>query len=1015
MDDERREELRKRRERQLQKMAEARFTVTHGLLVAFLTVVMILHVLGLYLFTSGFLLTRVVLDDKSECGIPPIDLQSSYTAGSYEKGCWHPKTFDKAVVIVVDALRYDFTVPFKPKNEADKPRHYHDALPFLYETAVAHPERAILMPFIADPPTTTLQRLKGLTTGTLPTFIDAGSNFAGTAIDEDNLIAQLRNASKAVVHLGDDTWHALFPGHFEPNLTKAYDSFNVWDLHTVDNGVTEHLLPLLQAANTSKWDVLIGHYLGVDHAGHRYGPDHPAMAAKLRQMDGLFREVMDVIDDDTLLIVLGDHGMDAKGDHGGESDDEIEAAVWLYSKKGVFGRRQRQPTEPPANAKLQSIAQIDFVPTFSLLMGLPIPFNNLGAPLVEAFIGSKGVDFENLARVYRLTAAQIQRYMQEYKQVRSLDESATAHPEYLWGLANRMWELTTEEPMDAIKWDAMFTAFYNYQAETISVCRSLWARFDVPSMFNGIFVLTIGVVLLGIYARGIGALRLALSPGFVKRGGLGLVLGSLAGYLLGAFITPIPMVQAMVFLAALGGSVGIINVFYKARRSLVWPIPNSIWAWVAVLFTVSLSLGFAANSFTIWEDEILYFFLTTMGALFLVSSVRQEEVIDRALGCYHSILFISLGRLASLSRLCREEQMPYCFSTYYASSTSSTSSLWQLIIPFVLAFVLPGIVKQFYQATNSYHHSAVLWLGIGFRTALCLGAVFWSLDAADDKEIFGPAASGTLKTIKVMLAQIVLGIAIPVGYSIYAWAAPFLAIQSMSPNAVSTSKITCLSSDKRSRLAILGYNNAHGSRYFVLVTMWTSAIILLQKPMGAGAIGILLWQILSLLEILHANKLQDSAIGPTTLALLGSFHFFKTGHQATLSSIQWESAFIPLKTISYPYSPILIILNTFGAQILTALAVPAIVLWKVEPKRKGLLAAVGKAMATHMLFYAVVSLATAAWAGWLRRHLMLYRIFSPRFLMGSVVLVVVDVVGIFFAVGGTRWSFLSVGDVFGFH
>jgi phosphatidylinositol glycan class O len=71
-------------------------------------------------------------------------------------------------------------------------------------------------------------------------------------------------------------------------------------------------------------------------------------------------------------------------------------------------------------------------------------------------------------------------------------------------------------------------------------------------------------------------------------------------------------------------------------------------------------------------------------------------------------------------------------------------------------------------------------------------------------------------------------------------------------------------------------------------------------------------------------------------------------------------------------------------------------------------------MTTHLLFYAVVSLATAAWAGWLRRHLMLYRIFSPRFMTGGIVLLVVDVFGIFLAVGGTRWSFLSVGEVFGF-
>ena len=37
-----------------------------------------------------------------------------------------------------------------------------------------YPQQTALFRFIADPPTTTMQRLKGLTTGSLPTFVDAG-------------------------------------------------------------------------------------------------------------------------------------------------------------------------------------------------------------------------------------------------------------------------------------------------------------------------------------------------------------------------------------------------------------------------------------------------------------------------------------------------------------------------------------------------------------------------------------------------------------------------------------------------------------------------------------------------------------------------------------------------------------------------------------------------------------------------------------------------------------------------
>lgn len=536
-------------------------------------------------------------------------------------------------------------------------------------------------------------------------------------------------------------------------------------------------------------------------------------------------------------------------------------------------------------------------------------------------------------------------------------------------------------------------------------------------MISGVVVLTIGLGLLIFYARGISALRLALSPGFVKRGGIGLISGASLGFAIGTAISDAPRIHTTVLLAALGASGGIANVFYKARSSLRLPLPTRIWSIVSVLFTVSLSAGFAANSFTIWEDEILLFFLGTIGVLFFFSSMRQENLVDRTWACYHSIVFTILTRIASMSRLCREEQMPYCFSTYYASSASSTSAVWQLAIPFIVAFALPGIVKQYYVNTRSYHHSAVLWLGVAFRIALALSAFFWALDAADDRDYFGTGYSGTLKTVKTMIAQIILGISIPVGYSIYAQAAPFVSVLSRSADdpAIGPDGAPAgfPSQDGKSRFQILGYNNAHGARYFILPTMYAAAIMLLQKPMGAGSIAIMLWQILSLLEILSANNLQDSAIGPITLALLGSFHFFKTGHQATLASIQWESAFIPLKTIVYPWSPTFIALNTFGAQILAATAVPAIALWKRDPARKGLLSDVAKATATFLVFFATEALATACWAGWLRRHLMLYRVFNPRFMMGALTLLVVDLVAVFIGIGGTRWSFLSVGEVFG--
>lgn len=42
------------------------------------------------------------------------------------------------------------------------------------------------------------------------------------------------------------------------------------------------------------------------------------------------------MDGDTTLLVMGDHGMTASGDHGGETDDETNALLFAYTKGNKF-------------------------------------------------------------------------------------------------------------------------------------------------------------------------------------------------------------------------------------------------------------------------------------------------------------------------------------------------------------------------------------------------------------------------------------------------------------------------------------------------------------------------------------------------------------------------------------------------------------------------------------------------------------------------------------------------------
>ena len=1013
------------------------------------------------------------MDHKSECSKRPFTYRDdvSSLSDNGEAGCWHQRTFEKAIVVVVDALRYDFTIPYIPLTGLEDVQHYHNQFSVLHEMASKSPQHAVLRPFIADPPTTTLQRLKGLTTGTLPTFIDAGSNFAGTSIEEDNLLHQLKAAGKRIVHLGDDTWHALFPGHFEADLTHPFDSFNVWDLHTVDNGVNQYLFPLLESTNSTKWDIIFAHFLGVDHAGHRYGPNHPAMAAKLRQMDETFRKLIESIDDSTLLVVLGDHGMDSKGDHGGESDDEVEAAIWMYSKQAAFGRRSPRDAIPPKTAKERPIAQIDLVPTLALLLGLPIPFNNLGAPIEEAFVGPNGDDVKNLAIVNQITAAQINRYQLEYAKVQKVDELMNVGSKAAWENATRNWasfqKLKTLARPD---WERTLKDFRSYQQENISMCRALWAQFDIPSMIYGISILACGLLILVMFANERGENTGQKNSLCVKSA----IAGGMGGYLLGVLLH-LPKAFAM----GIGAELFFLVVFVSYMVPFSLPMPKSIWSWISISFPLLLSIGFASNSFTIWEDEILLFFLATIGFLLLARSLRIKERPEEKGAMYNAIIFLFLLRLSSLSRLCREEQMPYCRSTYYASASSSTSGSWQLLIPFTSATLLPEVLKAYYKSTGSYGNAASRWINIYFRIGLLLTAFYWTTQTADDNSWLS-IDGDILRMVGLALAKTVLIVAFGQGCNLLFQGRVSQGLLSNSEGendrkAQGPSGEKAINDVKSSIIDC----NSFGSRYFTQMSIWVLLVILVEKPMGGGATAMLCWQVLCILEILSACGLSGSDdllnnlvisdidkdstetkyiesskaikytdrvlnpsdeqqqrpnlryttprkapsfIGPTTFGLLGSFHFFKTGHQATLASIQWESAFIPFRTIHYPWSPLLVVLNTFGAQIICAIAVPMIPLWRRRRRRRGggegrgaqrqgqqhhaVLKDIATCLATHILFYTVINLATVMWAGWLRRHLMLFRIFSPRFMTGVMVLLVVDVVGILVGLGGV-WLVLK--------
>ena len=169
--------------------------------------VLLLHFAGIYLFTRGFLLTRMALSDITTCS---------------GEDCTLPATHDKLVLLIIDSLRFDFISDSPPSPNSP---YHHNILTLPRQITKKYPDRSFIFNAHADPPTTTLQRIKGITTGSLPTFIDLGSNFGkverGPDVDAVDLLAVLTDLVLDPLQLRRDVSLDLLGDRFEPILIHS--------------------------------------------------------------------------------------------------------------------------------------------------------------------------------------------------------------------------------------------------------------------------------------------------------------------------------------------------------------------------------------------------------------------------------------------------------------------------------------------------------------------------------------------------------------------------------------------------------------------------------------------------------------------------------------------------------------------------------------------------------------------------------------------------------------------------
>ncbi|TDZ27167.1 GPI ethanolamine phosphate transferase 2 [Colletotrichum spinosum] len=290
-------------------------------LAAHLTIANLLIPLAIVAFATGFFPYKPVLPglaqyENLQYGPPPA------------------APFDRIIFMVVDALRSDFV--------------YLEDSGFTYTQELIRDGAAVPFTASAQSPTVTMPRIKAITTGSIPSFLDVILNLdegdkSSTLAAQDTWLAQMKaKQSGKLVMYGDDTWLKLFPETFD------------------------------RADGTSSFFVSVG----IRRQLRKAKPDlsrtsqSPHMTPKQREMDDIVKRVFHAMErndhmESTLMILCGDHGMNDAGNHGASSPGETSPALVFISPKL---RRLQRRTESPSPYKenfdyYSKVEQSDLAPT----------------------------------------------------------------------------------------------------------------------------------------------------------------------------------------------------------------------------------------------------------------------------------------------------------------------------------------------------------------------------------------------------------------------------------------------------------------------------------------------------------------------------------------------------------------------------------------------------------------------------------------------------------------------------
>ncbi|XP_069193929.1 GPI ethanolamine phosphate transferase 2-like isoform X1 [Procambarus clarkii] len=895
--------------------------------------------------------------------LPPEDLlQATKAATRHDDES--PVSVNKTVIVIIDALRADHLVstpqPLMP--------HLHGLLAkeeahgYILHTAT---------------PTVTLPRIKSLVTGSIPGFMDIIENFGAGELTDDNLIRRWVDAGKRIYFYGDDTWLKLFPSQFSKH--DAVTSFFVTDYTEVDRNVTRHISKTMASDD---WDVLILHYLGLDHIGHLEGPMSPLIGPKLLEMDSVIKNIhlgLEKKGKRYLVVVCGDHGMSDAGGHGGSSHSEVTTSSVLFSN--TFGKK--------ITNKIGLAKQVDLTSTLAFLTGVGIPEGNIGQPLAEIFshLGvEKRMSLHHNSAKQLLAVARGSGLRAHHDNAELLFEEATRlHKDVL--------EKLYRNPPDPSYKDAEAERVCRFYLECQQVVSEALASklqsYDLPTIFVStsavVLTLTVSLWRLGIdpsVSREFNMLAICWGAGGTFVAWL-LCCAAASSSHICYLLRPTPWLLAVSFIYIL---VMIPQLCTTGWREKYKKEKNTDLLYSFLLLGTGLhTLSLLGTSLVEEEHQTAYFLINSlhMGLILKIvvqslrgtfgSSIKTNASIatdllgvgrkaDRGFSDLPTRITRDDGNITLLQRLCKRPNklllllIVSLILNRLMRSWNSTGDKWKHLEDLgdviravggsvLVCVVLSGLVISLFLFACTCLPLVLVTCGLIFGRHF----PYWGKDVS----------SGTFEAQMAHLAIVIVFV-----YGLFK-----AKLIDFKGQTVKTKKALDVYEPEEEKMCVL-------MRY--IYTSLSLLCLLLQRVDNIGLMSLVLvqnWLLCSVIYRLTLAKCISWEVAALSIDWLAFAHFFYQGNSNSLTTVDISAGFVGVTSYHPFVHGILIATQTFGGSLLTYLAYLTYIISKDERKERwqqSLNIWWCARLATISLYLVNVA--------WQRHHLFIWSVFTPKLL-----------------------------------